>query len=454
MANYINLTIGGLNEGYGSAAGASAGYMVDGSQPYNFIINGNNSFNFTIYRNETLGCNVDPAADIYCGGELVGHLPISDNSCAIEGNVDVYGMGIRIGLYLQWTSTLLTFFYHPSTFSELLVANCTFSIAVSIAYLVIFRTLYRQEVFIVAMLLSMTLLMIPLEILDFVLYYRDPKRLTGSLKQKLVSGAATTAEAPSAGERPAEGEVPAAASSSAHPAPSPSSKAAPAPAMPAIVIVLRGVHRNVKKNIHHIGGIAWFIATAFLLIIVAFQYWSGTKMGQPNPEGCHPKLLWTFYTQPPYENVMKAMYLLLAILAGLAMIVYLLVQASDAASVIPLSPHQSHSGLTVNCRLLGAQNCTGQHRKIVDNADARIDERVSQTAPHIPLQGIDKGTRDGGDVLWHCDGLLGRLYGDGYLSEQRRRRPLALGCWPDNPIYCWCDEFHVYNLCRLVGGGG
>lgn len=347
MANSINLTIGGLNEGYGSGNGSvGGGYMIDGSPPYNFIINGNNTFNFTIYSNETFGCNVDPAANIYCGGELVGHLPISDTSCVIEGNADVYGLGVRVGLYLQWTSTLLTFFYHPSTFSELLVANCTFSIAVSIAYLAIFRTLYNQEVFIVAMLLSMTLIMIPLEILDFVLYYRNdhkskrPASPSGSSQRGLDPGAAAAAGAPSADEKSAEAAEPAEASSSSAPAP-PAPRAdpsadpspAPVPAEPAPTTLLRRLRLNMKKYIHHIGGIAWFIATAFLLIIVAFQYWSGTKKGQSTPAGCRPKLLWTFYTEPPYENVMKAMFLLLAILAGLAMIVYILVQASDVAPV-------------------------------------------------------------------------------------------------------------------------
>lgn len=50
-----------------------------------------------------------------------------------EGNDDLYGLGIRIGIYLQWVSSLLTSLLLPTGASDYLDTNSIFLFAVFIA---------------------------------------------------------------------------------------------------------------------------------------------------------------------------------------------------------------------------------------------------------------------------------------------------------------------------------
>lgn len=54
------------------------------------------------------------------------------NVCHIEGNADFYGLGIRIGIYLQWIASLLANRYVPDAVRNLLITNTIFLLAVSI----------------------------------------------------------------------------------------------------------------------------------------------------------------------------------------------------------------------------------------------------------------------------------------------------------------------------------
>ena len=51
----------------------------------------------------------------------------------LEGNPDLYGVGIRIGIYLQWISSLLINAFIPSGVSDSLDTNSIFLFAVFIA---------------------------------------------------------------------------------------------------------------------------------------------------------------------------------------------------------------------------------------------------------------------------------------------------------------------------------
>ncbi|MCJ1247494.1 hypothetical protein MMC30_004708 [Trapelia coarctata] len=51
----------------------------------------------------------------------------------LQGNADFYGLGIRIGIYLQWISSLLTNLYAPNAVSDSLDTNSIFIFAVLVA---------------------------------------------------------------------------------------------------------------------------------------------------------------------------------------------------------------------------------------------------------------------------------------------------------------------------------
>ncbi|KAL8672328.1 MAG: hypothetical protein Q9168_003212 [Polycauliona sp. 1 TL-2023] len=49
--------------------------------------------------------------------------------CPHEGNPDFYGLGIRIGIYLQLTTAIVAKYFHPEAIPENLTANTTFLLA-------------------------------------------------------------------------------------------------------------------------------------------------------------------------------------------------------------------------------------------------------------------------------------------------------------------------------------
>lgn len=53
--------------------------------------------------------------------------------CSHAGNPDFYGLGIRVGLYLQLTTAILAKYLRPSAVSENLAANAVFLLALFIA---------------------------------------------------------------------------------------------------------------------------------------------------------------------------------------------------------------------------------------------------------------------------------------------------------------------------------
>lgn len=60
----------------------------------------------------------------------------SDTDCpGFEGNSDLYGLGIRIGVYLQWYSTWLCITVDPETSGETHAANALFIFAILVALL-------------------------------------------------------------------------------------------------------------------------------------------------------------------------------------------------------------------------------------------------------------------------------------------------------------------------------
>jgi hypothetical protein len=80
---------------------------------------------------------------------------VKNEVCSITGNPDLYGLGIRLGIYFQLFSTLFSNLYIPEAIADIWIANTIFVIAVFSALLKasVERQLYFAEGFIVLQLL-------------------------------------------------------------------------------------------------------------------------------------------------------------------------------------------------------------------------------------------------------------------------------------------------------------
>lgn len=58
-------------------------------------------------------------------------------ACGFQGNSDIYGLGIRLGIYFQWAATLLSYLFLRESIDDVAAANWIFLIATVIATLVI-----------------------------------------------------------------------------------------------------------------------------------------------------------------------------------------------------------------------------------------------------------------------------------------------------------------------------
>ena len=69
------------------------------------------------------------------GSQPERHSLVARQACnnGFQGNDDLYGLGIRIGIYLQWISSLLTNVLLPTGTSDYLDTNSIFLFAVFIA---------------------------------------------------------------------------------------------------------------------------------------------------------------------------------------------------------------------------------------------------------------------------------------------------------------------------------
>ncbi len=59
-------------------------------------------------------------------------LAARDDSCAYDGNSDLYGVGVRVGLYAQWVATLLSTVFEPRSEGALRTTNLIIQLAVFI----------------------------------------------------------------------------------------------------------------------------------------------------------------------------------------------------------------------------------------------------------------------------------------------------------------------------------
>lgn len=84
----------------------------------------------------------------------------TETTCGFEGNSDIYGLGIRLGLYLQWLSAYLTRHLLPEAVPDLAGVTFIFEFALLVAALVLSKstieTYATELVILIAMLLADT----------------------------------------------------------------------------------------------------------------------------------------------------------------------------------------------------------------------------------------------------------------------------------------------------------
>jgi len=77
------------------------------------------------------------------------------NTCDLEGNSDFYGLGVRVGFYAQWISTLLgnVFVREQDTLSRTINLILQFAVLVCVVFLTLKKAIYVPEVMIAFWLL-------------------------------------------------------------------------------------------------------------------------------------------------------------------------------------------------------------------------------------------------------------------------------------------------------------
>lgn len=61
---------------------------------------------------------------------------MADQVCGFSGESDLYGLGIRIGIYLQWLTGLIVYVFYPEGYREASATTLVFESAVTIAIVV------------------------------------------------------------------------------------------------------------------------------------------------------------------------------------------------------------------------------------------------------------------------------------------------------------------------------
>jgi hypothetical protein len=82
-------------------------------------------------------------------------LTASTPACGFQGNPDLYGLGIRLGVYLQWISAFIVYQWYPKGREELTFAYTVFIVALSITTIVLTtnaHSTYTAEVFILMLI--------------------------------------------------------------------------------------------------------------------------------------------------------------------------------------------------------------------------------------------------------------------------------------------------------------
>lgn len=182
----------------------------------------------------------------------------TDHPCSVDGEADIYGIGIRVGLYVQWYCTTLAYLYDPDKATEITIMNYCFSIAVAAASLVHRHAIFEHELVIIAVLLMLPPTIIVLTALESAVLWLRPGR---------------------GGAKP--------------------------PKQYGVFEVLRDC--------------AGVLATAFLLSVAVWELFEGVNQARVAP-GCWPVFISSFYLGGRYDVWLKALSIMFAILAPVFLI--------------------------------------------------------------------------------------------------------------------------------------
>lgn len=75
-----------------------------------------------------------------------------DTQCTFEGNPEIYSLGIRLGIYLQWISALMANLLHANGVQDMLATNTIFLLALFIALVISTTTSAIQSAEVVILL--------------------------------------------------------------------------------------------------------------------------------------------------------------------------------------------------------------------------------------------------------------------------------------------------------------
>ncbi len=97
-------------------------------------------------------------------GSLSVGIRSDDNVCPFEGNPDLYGVGIRVGIYLQWIAQVLVTIWQPSAEGSTLVVKLLLQAAVILGLVIL---TVNGEAIAVDVVITFWLLFGPLPSLNF-----------------------------------------------------------------------------------------------------------------------------------------------------------------------------------------------------------------------------------------------------------------------------------------------
>jgi len=69
--------------------------------------------------------------------QALPHLETRNDSCGFPGNSDLYGLGIRLGVYFQWASALIVYGWYPEGQDDLAESYLVFLFALTVGIIVI-----------------------------------------------------------------------------------------------------------------------------------------------------------------------------------------------------------------------------------------------------------------------------------------------------------------------------
>lgn len=224
-----------------------------------------------------------------------------ENRCSIDGQQDIFGMGIRISLYIQWYTTVLAYLYEPELATQCTLVNYCFSIAVAISVLVNPGDIYKHEVIIVAMFLLVPPMIVVISFIDNVVSISkkpDPIDPAGSQRNSKTPNT----------EQPDP-------------------------------IDLSGTHGEMPKPYrlaNWLRDIGVLVTTTFLLVVSVWEFFRGVENAKP-ADGCRPLFIRSYYLAGRYEVLLKTISVIFAIFTPLALVFLMLLRytAGQQVSSIP-----------------------------------------------------------------------------------------------------------------------